>query len=1153
MPPVAPSVATEPAGTEPVTKEPVTGKPVTREPSLLRTTPGPGWDTEVFLLRGENRADLRDRVLSLAAELERQPTVTLTTLAARLAGELAPGGFRLGIVAATRDDLRKKLLRAAERLADANCRQLRDSAGVYFTSEPLHGRGTLAVLYPGEGAQYAGMLADLCRAFPEVAETFDWCDRIAAEAGQPSLRHVLHPAPEDRGTAEAQLRRLGPSIFGVLIADLALTRVLTKLEVPVSAVAGHSAGELAALLAAGAMQVGEVLGPRLAEISAIMERLEDESGGPDVVLLAVGAGKAVVQQIAAALTGGAVIVAMDNCPHQCVAVGPTHLVAAVEAALLDRGLVCERLPFRRPYHTPLFEPWMRPFRELFAAVPFGPPAVPVYSCSTGRLFPDDPEAIRDLAVNHWVKPVEFTRMIETMYADGVRVFVEAGPRGNLSAFVEDILRGRPFVAVPANVARRSGPTQINQLVAQLAVHHVPLNLGCLFAGRTDNVPAARTERRPVPARCHDTTVVSAHLDVMERFLDVQREVMEAYLSVYARAGNSTVPDPAFYTLYTLPETDSDRPPTAPCPSPLMKLNPPAEANDHQPAGAGGNSPAQARNHNHHRSAAGDSSATPGHPAPTRFCLIEQVVRHEPGRSLIARRTLDIREDIYADDHTLGGRGVSRVDPKQNGLPVLPMTFSLEAMAQAAVLLVPGKVVTTLRNVRLYRWVPFDPQPTTLEVRVSVAEADPMSGAVVVRADVRDLGNSFLPDGANKPASEATLVLADSYPPPPAPLPFRLTDERRCRSSIPELRRNMFHGPLFQMLRSLDRYGPEGIEGTLEVHPRDGWFRSNPAPHTVLDPVLVDAAMHILGAWHLEQPDWSGRILLPIGLQSLEFFGPPPPVGSRLRVRGHNEGENPRQIRHGLEVFGPDGGLWYRLTGATYWRFYLPFGEVNFFGPKDQYFLSQRLEEAEAARAGSHARCYFLDPPADLQQPVMRACGVRVSMTPREIAEFLALTTPDEAKSDWFFSRLVAKDAVRSAWAAKHGVSTFPADIEAEVIAGRFVCRPRGTGPIPEPYPPVAVARENGKVAAFAAFAERVGVAVVVLSKTDPEPEARARAARLALADALDTSAEGMAVSAGPNPSTGELRVTHAGRSFLVRTTRFKNVIVATTQCEALPP
>ena len=67
-----------------------------------------------------------------------------------------------------------------------------------------------------------------------------------------------------------------------------------------------------------------------------------------------------------------------------------------------------------------------------------------------------------------------------------------------------------------------------------------------------------------------------------------------------------------------------------------------------------------------------------------------------------------------------------------------------------------------------------------------------------------------------------------------------------------------------------------------------------------------------------------------------------------------------------------------MTGAAYWRFYLPFGDVNFFGPKDQYFLSTRVKDAEPETCS--ARCYFIDPPLDLQQPVLRASGVRVTGT-----------------------------------------------------------------------------------------------------------------------------------------------------------------------------
>jgi malonyl CoA-acyl carrier protein transacylase len=859
-----------------------------------RTETGPA--DEVLVLRGDDRIHLRERALDLAATVERQGDVTLAELAASLAAELQPGGARLAVVGSTSSDLAPKLSRAAARLADPKCTHIRDSAGVYFSDQPLFLQGPVALLFPGEGAQYPGMFQDLCGAFPEVEETFAWCDELAAQAGRPSLRRILHPPPEEREAAEAELRKLGPSIFGVLVADLAIARLLQNLELPVAAVAGHSAGELAALMAAGAMGSESLMGPKLVGIMDLMQRQEDEAGGADVALLAVGAGKATVQEVAAAVAGGSVIVAMDNCPHQCVAVGPAHQVAAVEAALLERGLVCERLPFRRPYHTPLFEPWMGTFRELFAGIPFDRPHTPVYSCSTGDRFPDDPDAIRRLAVDHWVNPVEFARMVEVMYADGVRLFVEAGPRGNLSAFVEDILRGRPFAAVPANLPRKSGPTQFAHLVAQLAAHHVPLKLGHRSVRAGSGSDGKRETVAPAPGP-DGHAIMHGYLAAMEQFLAVQQEVMQAFLT--GRSTPATVPPELF------------------------------EVSEHSPLST-------------------------QHSAPA-YALVGEVVRHEPGRSIVTRRPLDEREDLYADDHTLGGRGVSHVDPGQNGLPVVPMTFSLEAMAEAATLLVPDKVVVAIRNVRLFRWLPFDPEPTTLEVRAAVASADPQSGTVEVKADVRDLGNSFLRDGANKPACEAVIVLADRYPEPPEPRPFRLTGDHPCVSTVEKLRRNMFHGPLFQMLQSLGRIGPEGIEGELEVKPRDRWFRSTTEPVIVLDPVLTDAAMHVLGAWHLEQPDWSGRILLPIGLQSLEYFGPPPPPGTRMMTRGHNEEETARQVRHGMEVFGPDGRIWLRLTGASYWRFYLPFAHINFFGPKDEYYLSRRLPEAEVGSTECGAR------------------------------------------------------------------------------------------------------------------------------------------------------------------------------------------------------
>lgn len=1093
------------------------------------------WETEAFVLRGPDRARLAERALALARFLEANPCTNPTDLAATLAAESGTVAVTLGLVASTIDDLRTKLTRAAGRLADPTCKQIRDSAGIYYFDRPLYAEGTLALLYPGEGAQYLGMLADLCEPFPEVEGTFAWCDQLAIDSGKPeqSIRKALHlPAnatAEQKALAEAELRKIGPSLLGVLGADLAMTQLLQQLRLPVSAVAGHSAGEMAALLAAGAMPGEYVLGPKLSEVFGGMQA-PDETGSAEFALIAVGAGKADVSAIALEVAGGAVVVAMDNCPHQCIAVGPTHLVAAVEAALIERGLMCERLPFNRPYHTPLFEPWMAPFRAMFAKVPFVAPHTPVYSCSSAQKFPDDPDAIRELTVNHWVTPVEYTRMIETMHADGVRIFVEAGPRGNLSAFTEDVLRGKSFAAIPANLPRRNGVTQVNHLVAQLSAHGVPVNLSHLFSRRETkrvewevrNNPSlathVETDRHasslklavPTPhpppqggrgpeeseKGLSSASVMDGYLAVMEQFLDVQREVMEAYLSG----------------------------------APLVFADAPVE----------------------------DLSRLTSAAREDQFCLVGEIVRHEPGVELVFRQPLDLNEDLHADDHTLGGRGVSRVDPNQNGLPILPMTFSLEAMAQAASVLVPGKVVVAIKNVRLFRWVPFDAEPTTLEVRAQVSSLNPETGEVEVSANVRDLGNSFAPDAADKASSEAVVVLADAYPPSPAALPFTLTNETRCKSTVEDLRRNMFHGPLFHMLQTLDRIGDEGIEGTLVVHERDKWFRSNPDPRVVIDPVLVDAAMHIIGAWHLEQPDWTGRILLPFDLEKLEFFGPPPAPGTNIFVRGHNVEASARHFRNGLEVFLPDGTIWMRLTRAGYWRFYLPFGNVNFFGPKDQYFLSRNWPEA-VPTGSAFGRCHSLEPPTDLKQAVLRASGARVTMTPREMGEYGSWKGADVALNDWFFGRMVAKDAVRASWFDKTGVSTFPADMESESdVDGRVSCRPRGAG---EPFQPVSVAVAGGTVVAFSAFAKHVGIALAVLPKKATESAeecARFDAAKRAVAEALRIGPDGM--TAIPGESAGSVLVglppvvatrypEWAGKKLRVQTARQKDLIAATTTCE----
>ena len=161
---------------------------------------------------------------------------------------------------------------------------------------------------------------------------------------------------------------------------------------------------------------------------------------------------------------------------------PAAIDRAREAAARE-GIVAEELPYDRAVHTPLFAPFAEDLRSIFAELPVGPARTPLWSCTTAAPYPDDPAAIRELLVEHWTSPVRFRETIEALHEDGARVFVEVGPRGNMTAFIEDILRGRPCCAVASDVRRRSGVTQLNHLVGLLAVHAVDVDVAHLFAER----------------------------------------------------------------------------------------------------------------------------------------------------------------------------------------------------------------------------------------------------------------------------------------------------------------------------------------------------------------------------------------------------------------------------------------------------------------------------------------------------------------------------------------------------------------------------------------------------------------------------------------------------------------------------------------------
>ena len=481
---------------------------------------------------------------------------------------------RLAIVAASAAELDRKLAFAIERLADPATDRIWERSGIHYVASPLAAQGTLAALFPGEGAQYVNMLGDLAVRFPEVREWFDLIDRAARDRGREVLpsQAVFPPPGASAKEMQQHLLRMDCGSEAVFAADMALLDVASRLGIRPRALAGHSTGEYAALYAAGA-----VLAPRDAlvqhvrALNNVYQRLQGEGRIPEGTLLAVFARDRAAVDAVLAAEDGRVAITADNCPSQLILFTAPEMAARITSTLGDRA-ICTTMPFGRAYHTPHFAPFAEALGAAYRGVAFSAPRIPLYSSATAQPYPTDASAVRVLAVAQWTRPVRFREMIKAMYEDGVRLFVELGPRNLLTGFVQDTLRGLPHVAVAANHAGRPGDVQLAHLLAVLAAHGVPLTLDYLYerrggcrqdlhaaaepqagAGRTirvasglprlqlarasttrgsDTAPAAPRERGSTVEGIHvgerrvgRAGVLGAYFRTMDEFLAVQRRVM----------------------------------------------------------------------------------------------------------------------------------------------------------------------------------------------------------------------------------------------------------------------------------------------------------------------------------------------------------------------------------------------------------------------------------------------------------------------------------------------------------------------------------------------------------------------------------------------------------------------------------------------------
>ncbi len=374
--------------------------------AVLESAPAPVRSGEsrplqLLVLSARSSESLEAATDNLAAHLARHPEVPLADAAFTLQmGRRFLAHRRVLVGRDTADAVAALSARDPERLLTRTC----DGS-----------RRPVVFLFPGQGAQYAGMGRELYEREPAYRAALDACAEILApHLDGLDLRRALHPEPGD-GDADRRLQETGiaqPALFAV---EYSLARLWMQWGVRPEAMLGHSLGEYVAACLAGVFSLEDALG-LVAARGRLMQSL------PAGAMLAVP----LPEEETVALLGEGLSLAAVNAPSLCVVSGAEAAIEAVRW-LAQRGLEARRLHTSHAFHSAALDPILEPFRALVSKVTLHAPRLPYLSNLTGTWI----EAVQATDPAYWAshlrQPVRFAAALSGLLGEPGRLLLEVGP------------------------------------------------------------------------------------------------------------------------------------------------------------------------------------------------------------------------------------------------------------------------------------------------------------------------------------------------------------------------------------------------------------------------------------------------------------------------------------------------------------------------------------------------------------------------------------------------------------------------------------------------------------------------------------------------------------------------------------------------------
>ncbi|WP_226703020.1 ACP S-malonyltransferase [Microbulbifer elongatus] len=287
----------------------------------------------------------------------------------------------------------------------------------------------LAFVFPGQGSQQIGMLAEAAEAFPEIGATFSQASSVL---GYDLWDLCQNGAQEDINLTE----RTQPLL---LTASVALYRAWqAQGGVAPARMAGHSLGEWSALVCAGVLQFEDAV--RLVrERGRLMQ--EAVPAGEGAMAAVIGLDDQAVEAACAEAAQGGVVTAVNyNSPGQVVIAGSAAAVErAIEACKAAGAKRALPLPVSAPFHTELMRPAAEKLAPQIEATEFRAPEIPVIH-NVHAKPESDPAAIKALMVEQIYSPVRWTSCVQAMAEAGTEQLVECGPGKVLAGLAKRIDR-----------------------------------------------------------------------------------------------------------------------------------------------------------------------------------------------------------------------------------------------------------------------------------------------------------------------------------------------------------------------------------------------------------------------------------------------------------------------------------------------------------------------------------------------------------------------------------------------------------------------------------------------------------------------------------------------------------------------------------------